>query len=352
MAGAGVVQSNLQGQDIVMIAGVINTLTFQFIVDRNISHPERLNGKAVGVTRKGSSTDFAMRYALDKYGLLPGRDVAIVELETMPALLAALEAGTIQGAMLSAPTTLKAKKAGFPVLADLQMLGLEYQHTGMATSRALIRNRSDLVRNVMKAYVEAIHYYKTHRRESLGILAKYLKTNDTDALTEIYEDIGLTLVPEKPYPTLRGIEIMLRELADKEPRAKVARPEQFVDVTFVKELDTSGFVDRLYKASPVLASRGESRPGAVPASVGGSTSTKPAPAVQKKVKSAAGQGSRDYQEYTVKKGDTLSHIAERFYGGQWKWGKIYEANKQTIKNPHFIYIGQKIVIPPQEAVGT
>ena len=50
----------------------------------------------------------------------------------------------------------------------------------------------------MKAYVEGIHFYKTHRSESLAILAKYLKTSDIQVLTEIYEDIGLRLTAAKP----------------------------------------------------------------------------------------------------------------------------------------------------------
>jgi hypothetical protein len=158
--------------------------------------------------------------------------------------------------MVAVPLTLRAKALGFHTLADLQMLGLEYQHTGLATTQALIKARPDLVRNVMKAYVEGIHYYKTHRSESLAVLAKYLKTTDVEVLTSVYEEIGLTLLPEKPYPTMRGIEIILRELAVRDPKAKAARPEEFVNLAFIRELDSSGFIDRLYKAQPVVATRG------------------------------------------------------------------------------------------------
>ena len=57
------------------------------------------------------------------------------------------------------------------------------------------------------------------------------------------------------------------------------------------------------------------------------------------------------QEYTVKLGDTLSKLAERFYNSTSKWDKIYEANKDTVKNPHYIYIGQKLMIPTDEQPG-
>jgi NitT/TauT family transport system substrate-binding protein len=348
MAGAGVVQSRLRGSDVVMIAGVINTLTFKFYVDKNIKQPDQLKGKTVAVTRFGSSTDFALRYALDRYGLAPEKDVAILQVGNMAAILASLETGRIQGAMLSAPFTLRAKNMGFPLMADLQMLGLEYQHTGLATTQALIKSRPDLVRNAMKAYVEGIHYYKTHRAESLAILAKYLKTTDSDILTEVYEDVGLKLTAEKPYPTLRGIEIMLRELAATSPKPTAARPEEFVDLTFIKELDSSGFIDRLYKTTTVVASREEQRPAPAPTSI----KEKSAPANEKTkpimgtAKSfailAPAAGSR---EYTVEPGDTLSYIARKYYGSHLKWDKIYQANKPIMKNPDYIYVGQIIIIP-------
>jgi ABC-type nitrate/sulfonate/bicarbonate transport system substrate-binding protein len=167
-------------------------------------------------------------FASPSTNLIAEKDVKILEIGTQPDRFAALETGRVQGVMLEVPQSLRAKKMGFRVLANLKMLGLEYQHTGLATTRALIKSHPDLVRNVMKAYVEGIHYYKTHRQESLTVLAKYLKTNNADALKEIHEDIGLALVPPKPYPTLKGIDTILREIGGKEAEAKAARPEQFV----------------------------------------------------------------------------------------------------------------------------
>jgi NitT/TauT family transport system substrate-binding protein len=343
MAGAAVVQSRLRGADVVMIAGVINTLTFKFYVDKSVRQPDDLKGKAVAVTRYGSSTDFALRYALERYGLAAEKEVAIVQAGNMPAIFAALEAGKVQGAMLSAPYTLRAKKAGFPLLADLQMLGLEYQHTGLATTRALIKSRPELVRNVMRAYVEGIHYYKTRRAESLRILAKYLKTSDMEVLEEVYEDIGLNLTPRKPYPTLRGIEIMVRELAAKEPAARQARAEDFVDLTFIKELDGSGFIDGLYKARPVVAARGEPLAPAPPKAKTTAVGEKAKPVVAVKSERAPAPSA---EPYVVQAGDTLSRLALRYYGDALKWPKIFEANRSTMKNPDFIYVGQKILIPP------
>jgi len=365
VAGPAAIQSNLRGADVVIIAGIINTLTFQLYTERGITRPDQFKGKSVGVTRYGSATDFAMRYALDKYGLDANKDVAVLQLGNQPAQLAALEAGKVQGAMLSAPTSLKAKKMGFPMLADLQMLGLEYQHTSVATTRALIKSKPDLVKDFMRAFIEGIHYAKTHRKETLDVLAKYLRTDDKEVLEDTYESIILTLVPEKPYPTQKGIQIILREFGAKDPAARSAKPEQFVDLSVMKELDSSGFIDRVYKA-PAVAKAAPPRPESTPAPAVAvaakpqiaDVKTKPmaieekakpaakqVPATSDKAQTSAPVGKSASQDYTVKAGDTLSRLAEQFYNSANKWGKIYEANKEVLKNPDYIYIGQKLVIP-------
>jgi ABC-type nitrate/sulfonate/bicarbonate transport system substrate-binding protein/LysM repeat protein len=353
--GPSVIQRNLQGSDVVLIGGILNTMNYQFIVDKSIQRPEDLKGKSVAVSRVGSSSEFATRFALDKYGLVPGKDVTIVEIGTQPERFAALETGRVQGVMLEVPLTLKAKRVGMRVLADLQMLGLEYQAAGLAATRSMIKANPELYQSLMKAYVEAIHYYKTHPKESMAILQKYLKMDDPEALRETYEGVGLTLVPEKPYPTLRGIQMILGEMAAAEPKAQAAKPERFVDLTFIKELDSSGFIDRLYKARPAVASVEVPKPAAPASAV-----SKPAP--REKVKQAAlvakpapvpaPAGKPTALEYTVKAGDTLSRIAQKYYGDVFKWNRIYEANKQTLKTPDFIFIGQKLLIPVNDvAVG-
>jgi NitT/TauT family transport system substrate-binding protein len=348
MAGAGAIQSRLRGSDVVMIAGFLNTMDYQLMVDKSITRPEHLKGKTLAVSRLGSSSDFATRYALDKFGLTPGKDVTILEIGSQPARFAALESGKVHATMVAVPSTLKAKALGFHTLADLQMLGLEYQHTGLATTQALIKSRPDLVRNVMKAYLEGIHYYKTHRAESVAILGKYLKTTEADALAEVYEHLGILLTPEKPYPTLRGIEIMLREMSAKDSKAKARRPDEFVDLTFIKELDSSGFIDQLYKTQPVVARRGEPTPTEKVAT-SKATSVKPAvkpkpPQTEAKAVSAASSAA-EMLEYTIQRGDTLSHLALKYLGNQYQWERIYAANKDTMKNPHFLYVGQRVKIP-------
>jgi NitT/TauT family transport system substrate-binding protein len=369
VAGSSVIQSNLQGSGVVLIAGILNTMDYKLIVSRDITRPDQLKGKVVAVSRIGSSSDFATRYALEKYGLIPDKDVSILQIGSQPARFSALETGKIHGVMISIPLTAKAAKMGYNMLADLQMLGLEYQHTGLAVTQNVIKTQPELVRNVLKAFVEAIHYMKTHRKEAIAILGKYLKTDDPEALVEAYEAVGQALIPEKPYPTLKGIQIMLREMGIKDPAARAARPEQFVDMALVKELDSTGFIDRLYKSTAVAKVAPRTEPAATPApakekAASAESKVKAVASVEEKAKPTAKQVPSPVEkpqlpkaastvkpaaeEYIIKQGDTLSKLAERFYNSVNKWEKIYEANRDSVKNPHYIFIGQKIVIPPNE----
>ncbi len=55
------------------------------------------------------------------------------------------------------------------------------------------------------------------------------------------------------------------------------------------------------------------------------------------------------RRYTVKPGDTLSSIAQRFYGSPARWQWLYQANRSVIKNPDVIYAGEVLNIPHQPA---
>ena len=98
-----------------MIGATVNKILFQFFTAREVSRPSELKGKRVGISRFGSSSDFALRAALRELGLEPNKDVAILQLGTTPVRMAALEAGSIQGTVLLPPETLMAKKKGLSV---------------------------------------------------------------------------------------------------------------------------------------------------------------------------------------------------------------------------------------------
>ena len=133
------------------------------------------------------------------------------------------------------------------MLADVAALGLAYQHQGGVTTRKFLRERPDVVRNFVKSYIEAVHRLKTDRAVGMKIAAKYLRLDDKELLQKTYESsIDENKLPAKQYPTLDGLKTILDQLALKDPKAKAAKPQDFVDARFVEEFDKSGYIDSLY----------------------------------------------------------------------------------------------------------
>ncbi|MEK7378511.1 MAG: ABC transporter substrate-binding protein, partial [Candidatus Binatota bacterium] len=184
---------------------------------------------------------------LSKIGLNPLKDVTIVQVGTTPDRLTALEARRVQATVLVPPTTFQAQKKGFYLMADVATLGLAYQHQGIATTRRFIRERPDIVRNFVRSYIEAVHRMKTDRQGGIKTLAKYLRLEDKEVLEKTYDNsISDNKLPPKQYPTLEGLKTILDQLAQKDPKAKAAKPQDFVDSRFIEEFDKAGFIDGLY----------------------------------------------------------------------------------------------------------
>src|SRR5262249_60091236 len=95
----------------------------------------------------------------------------------------------------------------------------------------------------------AVHRDKADREAGMKVLAKSLALQDKEILEKTYEGSSSDEeIPPKQYPNPEGIKNILEPLAQTDPKAKAAKPEDFVDMSFIRELDQSGFIDELYKA--------------------------------------------------------------------------------------------------------
>jgi len=249
VAGPAVVNSALAGSDIIIFAGGATSLDYWLMSRPEIKRPEQLKGGSVAISAFGTASDFVARYALEKIGLTPGKDVAIVQVGGVPDRLGALLTGKIEAAVLVPPSMFIAQKKGLSILADVSKLGLPFQYTGVATSRRFIREHPDTVRRYARSQLEAVHRIYTDKETSLKVLTKYFRGNvERDILEKSW---GLlvdgNLLPKKQYPTLEGLKSILAPLAEKNPKAKAAKPEDFADLSFIEELDRSGYADSLYK---------------------------------------------------------------------------------------------------------
>jgi len=244
--GSAAVASSLAGADIVIIASFLNTFPYSLISLPEIKKVDQLVGGKVAISRFGSATDLSVRMALAKVGLAE-KDVLLLQIGTQTARVAALQSKNVQATIITPPFTLTARKMGYNTLVDMAQLNIPFELTALLTTRTFIKSQREVVAAVIAALAEAIHFYKTEKEPSIKILSKYLQTNDREALEETYREIALKVVPEKPYPTLPGIQTILNELGVKNPKARASKAEEFVDSSFVKKLDDEKFFERLYK---------------------------------------------------------------------------------------------------------
>lgn len=244
-----VVQAGLQGHDVVLIASSENSYHYSVVAKPATAKVEQLKGKRLGVSGFGSASHNAALILLKKFNLEPNKDVALVVAGPTSDRLSAVEAGRIDATLLTPSELPRARKQGLVDIYDLADMGIEVQGNGFATSRSFIKSQRDTVVGALKGYVEAIYYIHRNRDEARKIIAKYLRLADAEVLDATYSAFVKT-VAKRPTPTLKGIQFMLDELAAKMPNAKTAKPEQFVDLSLLQQLDKEGFFAEMAKRYP------------------------------------------------------------------------------------------------------
>ena len=245
-AGPAVVSARLAGGDVVAIAGSVNILTYYFVTLPSIKRAEELKGKIGANQSPGTIADFALRVSLRKLGLDPAKDVSLRSIGVLYDRIAAMQKGIVQFTVLTEAEKPIVDKLGFSVLLDLISLRIPFPQRGIYTTGKYIKEQPDTVRRYMRAYVEAIHYFKTRKEETIKIISKYSRVEDRNVLDHTWSWFTQNM-PENAYPPLEGYQVVLQEMASTNPKAAALNAKELLDTRFVKELEDGGFIASLYK---------------------------------------------------------------------------------------------------------
>jgi len=247
-AGDAVINADLRGADVVIVASIVNKGVQRVMARPELKSPGDLKGKRVGVTRLGAASHLALGMMLRRWGMSPG-DVNILQVGSSPAMVASLEKGGIDAAVLSIPSVFVAEDKGYRVLADLAEMDIHYLHQILGSTRSYLRANRDRASRFIRAFVEGIAYFKKNKNESLEVLRKKLRIDPQGEkhLAKSYELLASSYYDRVPYPSMQGVETVLDFVAKDNPKAKGADPKSFVDSSIVRELDTSGFIKSLYE---------------------------------------------------------------------------------------------------------
>ncbi|TMA66928.1 MAG: ABC transporter substrate-binding protein [Deltaproteobacteria bacterium] len=221
MDGSNAAQANLKGANLALVAGATNRQVFSLMAKPEIKRIADLKGKKIGITRIGSSTHTSAFYALGSAG---------------PNIFTALAAGQIDAGVMSPPTNARAKKAGFVELMNIAKEGPEFVSVAVGTSRTYIKANEDIVRRVVRAYAEGVQIFKTNKAAALRMIQNQLKVKEPEIQEDTYSQFR-DYLEYPPYVSRKGMEAVLAEIAEKEPAVKGAKPDDFLDMRFVAEID-------------------------------------------------------------------------------------------------------------------
>jgi NitT/TauT family transport system substrate-binding protein len=247
VSGGAVASAVLAGAQIAIVACYLNSLPYEMVVHESIKSAEELKGKSIGISRLGSASDVAARALLRGLNLEPDKQVPIMQVGGSSERAAAFRVGRIAG-FPSPPGVIHLTK-GMPhriliSTADFKQR-FEFPYICAATTKAYLQKNRETVKKVILAHIEAVHFVKTRKDESKKIMAKYARTNNEDYLEAAYT-ASAKLYDVVPLVTRPGVDVQIKEATSRKPGSQL-RFEDMVDESIVRELDKSGFIDKVYK---------------------------------------------------------------------------------------------------------
>jgi NitT/TauT family transport system substrate-binding protein len=238
--------AGLEGADLVMIACWSDKSSFSLYVQPGLQTVADVHGKRLGVTRRGSASELWASAVLASFGLVPERDYAILPMGGQPEQLAGLMNGAVDGAILGVPTNLLARKGGYRELLSYRDHALEFSNIGAIVSRRYLREQPAVAERFLQATAEGVAVMRRDTETALAVLGQRTEVNDREMLEETLA-FELLRTPADMVPTPAGLRGALQELAVNNPKAADANPEDFVDLTLIRRLNDSGFIQNLYR---------------------------------------------------------------------------------------------------------
>jgi ABC-type nitrate/sulfonate/bicarbonate transport system substrate-binding protein len=213
---------------------------------RGINGPADLKGKSIAVTRFGSLTDLIVRPLLLSWGLDPKKDVTLLQIGSQRDIATAIALKKVDAGVLSFPTSYYAERTGLKTLYDFSESGSEIPTTTVAISREYGKKNRDAVLRFLRAYLEGHKRLLTDRALSIRALRKYGGIEDDETLAYTYDLFSTRIVRRIPTITTQSVDNALKLLGETMPKAKERKASEFIDTSYMEELERTGFIKSLW----------------------------------------------------------------------------------------------------------
>jgi NitT/TauT family transport system substrate-binding protein len=247
-APASLVNLAASGEKLSFFLGLSNTSPFTVVTQPNLRKAEDLKGKKIGTARFGGSSHISALIALEHLGLDLKRDkITLIQTGVDPDRMAALDAKAIDAGMLQRVATKVMVGKGFYPLLNMLQAKIPYQNTGLTVKKDYAAANARAVDGFTRAAIEAYAYiFKKENKQSVKeIIARNLRLPNVEAAEDFYLEAQEEL-DRKPYPTLEGFRIVIKYVAEQNPKAATIKAEDIVDSSWLKKLDSEGFFEKAY----------------------------------------------------------------------------------------------------------
>ncbi len=232
-----------RGSDIRVLAASYNKFPYSFVVKPDIRSPKDLRGRKVGILNFGGSNDLALQLAFKEWGIKLN-EVTILLGGDAPTRLQSLLLGRIDAAILAPPHLTKALQTGHRVLADMGEMTANFPQSSLYVKGSLIKENRDKVKRFVRAYAEAVHAIRTDKTRTQRVFSQRMRMEDKDMLNATYDYFA----PRFSFPpriNMAGVRDTYGFYAEKEADLRGKTGEEFVDNSFMDELEKEGFFKKL-----------------------------------------------------------------------------------------------------------
>jgi ABC-type nitrate/sulfonate/bicarbonate transport system substrate-binding protein len=237
------------GADLVFVASLAAN-PFIFLGAADIQSPQNLKGKKIWTARPGTGPDTATRLVLAHFQLNPERDVELVPCGEHHFLGVQWLLEKKVAASLSNRSTLKDLMKGgnkVALLADFIESGLAITAADVVMRRDWLEVNRGAAKNFLRAVSEATAFAKSHKDFADAMFEKYLLADFATGMESKFEDYVLGVLPARPYPSTRGLEIAIREMCPHDSFLRQKKAGDFIDESLIMEIESEGFFDQLYR---------------------------------------------------------------------------------------------------------
>src|SRR5687768_5569731 len=242
-APVAALQAMAHGVKLTFLLSQSNTLEYDVVTRPEIKDIKQLKGKKVGIIRFGGISELMVRYLFQKLGLDADKDIGIVQVGQ--ARFVALEKGAIDATVFASAESAYAKRNGFRIL---DMPTLPFFGSTIVASPAVAAKRTDVMTRFMKGYLDGVRFFLNEPERSRQFLADLLRTKDRDMIELAYKNHPQHQMGRKPYPDMNAVKATLDIMSPRDPLVKKLKAEELFTLSYLKQLDQSGYIDQLYQS--------------------------------------------------------------------------------------------------------